>query len=78
MSERWRSDYVADVSIGLGHINNYVIVNGITTDDGMNDCPLFLDLERPGPYRGRNQLLWQGKKNGACQWEVHPFVFWPE
>ena len=42
---------MADISIGLGHINNYVIVSGITIEDGGNDLPILLYLERP-PNRG--------------------------
>ena len=109
---------MADISIGLGHINNLVIVNGITIEDGGNDCPIFLYLERP-PTRGQNPeklhlvtrkrapvsvsamihpgtfqprkniagfvqdpgrkaLMWQGRANGACRWQVPPFVFWQE
>ena len=101
---------MADLSIGLGHINNYVIVRGITIEDGGHDLPIFLCVERPpsrGQHpdkldllackrvpaavsamippgifqprknivgwaqdRGRKQLMWQGRENGACMWQV--------
>ena len=104
---------MADIPNGLGHISNYVIVSGITIDEGKHDFPIFLYMERPptmgqnseklhllackrapvsasamirprhfqprnnivgwAQYLGRNQLMWQDRENGACQWEVHPF-----
>ena len=115
MSERWRPDYTVDISNGNGHINNYVSVSGITIEDGGNDCPTFVRLERPpslgqcpekldllackrapaavsamihpgilqprknivGWARdpGRKQLMWQGRENGACTWQVPPLSF---
>ena len=118
MSERWRPDYTVDISNGNGHINNYVSVSGITIEDGVNDCSIFLCLERPpsrGPHPekldllackralaavsamirpgnfqpkksivgwaqdpGRKELLWPDRENGACTWQVPPFVFWQD
>ena len=26
-------------------------------------------------YLGRKQLMWQDRENGACTWQVPPFVF---
>ena len=35
--------YRVGISVGLGHINNYVIVGDITVDDGDNDVPIICD-----------------------------------
>ena len=44
---------MVDISVGLGHINNYVTVSDITIEAGRSDCLIFLYLERP-PTLGQN------------------------
>ena len=44
VTERWRPDYVVDIALGFHHLNNYVIVSGITIAYGGNDFPLILHM----------------------------------
>ena len=66
---------MADISIGLGHINNYVIVSGITIEYGGNDFPILLYLERP-PNRGQNpeksHLLASNRVSATVSAMIHP------
>ena len=59
-------DYVADISTGLGHINNYVIVSGITIEYGKTSyLPLPGTSSQPGPEPGEVALA--GLQDGPCR-----------
>ena len=47
------ADYAADISMGVGHVNDFRFVTGLYSQDGGRDYPLFLYMERPG-RRGTN------------------------
>ena len=80
LSERWRPDYIADISKGHGHINNYVSVSGITIEDGGHDFTIFLRLDRP-PNRGQHptnlELFACKRAPAAVSAMSHPSNFQP-
>ena len=46
--KQWCAEYPADISIGVGHMNDFKFVSGLYLEDGGQEYPLFLYMERPG------------------------------
>ena len=54
---QWRPDYAGDISIGIGHVNNFQFVQGLFLNIADRKFPLFLYMER-APQRGsQNEQL---------------------
>ena len=44
---QWRPDYAADISIGIGHLNDFQFMRGLCLNIADRKFPLFLYMERP-------------------------------
>ena len=54
---QWRPDYAGDISLGVGHVNDFQFVQGLYLNIADSKFPLFLYMERP-PRRGnQNEQL---------------------
>ena len=78
--QQWRADYAADISMGVGHINDFRFVQGLYLEDAGTSFPIFLYMER-NPHHGKQQeqlhLLACCRVPTAVQLTVHPASFSP-
>ena len=44
---QWRPDYAGDISLGVGHVNDFQFVQGLYLNIADRKFPLFLYMERP-------------------------------
>ena len=76
--QQWRADYAADISMGVGHINDFRFVHGLYLEDAGTSFPIFLYMER-NPHHGKQQeqlhLLACSRVPPAVQLTVHPASF---
>ncbi len=55
---QWRPDDIADVEVGLGHIDNFRFVRGIYLEDSGRDVPICLYMERRRERRKQPEQLY--------------------
>jgi hypothetical protein len=77
---QWRAEYAADISMGVGHVNNFHFMSGLYSKVADRKFPLFLYMERL-PQRGQHNeqlpLLACASVLRAVEATLHPSAFAP-